>query len=275
MNIVKKGALCYYGFMIGFFIKKAFFDGWDNLLQIMLLNVIMLGVGFGGFYLAGATAFFIPLSLLIVAAAASLEGALLLTVSSMMARVADYKSFNAKDFFAAFRSNLLHGFLFALVIAIAITVCVVAIPYYLSLVSILGFGLAVLMFWVAVAFALSMQWFLPIRSQLEPKFGKALKKCLIIFFDNPGFSLFMFLYSLVLGALSLVLVFLLPGFGGIVLAQNEAFRLRLYKYDWLESHPELDPLKARKEVPWGELLADDEETVGTRSFRSFIFPWKD
>ena len=116
MNIVKKGSLCYYGFMIGFFIKKAFFDGWDNLLQIMLLNVIMLGVGFGGFYLAGATTFFIPLSLLVVAVAASLEGALLLTVSSMMARVADYKSFNAKDFLASFRSNLFHGFLFAAVI---------------------------------------------------------------------------------------------------------------------------------------------------------------
>lgn len=275
MNIVKKGGLCYYDFMIGFFIKKAFFDGWDNLLQIMLMNVAMLGIGFGGFYLAGATASILPLSLLIVVVTAVLEGTLMLTVSAMTARVADYKSFNLKDFLAAFRSNLIHGALFALVIAAAIVVCVVAIPYYLKLGSIVGFGLAVLMFWVAVAFVLSIQWFLPISSQLESNFGKALKKCLIIFFDNPGFSLFMFLYSIVLAALSMVLVFLLPGFGGLVLAQNEAFRLRMYKYDWLEKHPELDPVKARKEIPWGELLAEDEETVGTRSFRSFIFPWKD
>lgn len=275
MNIVKKGALCYYEPMIGFFIKKAFFDGWDNLLPIILMNVTMLGIAFGGYYLAGATATVLPLSLLIVALTAMFEGVFMLTVSDMAARTANYKSFALKDVIAAFRRNIAHGILFALLIAGAIVVGAVAIPYYLKLGSILGFGLAVLMFWVAVAFVLSLQWFLPIHSQLEPKFGKALKKCMIIFFDNPGFSLFMFLYTLAVGALSMVLVFLLPGFAGLVLAHNEAFRLRMYKYDWLEKHPELDPIKARKAVPWGELLAEDEETVGTRSFRSFIFPWKD
>ncbi len=261
--------------MIGFFIKKAFFDGWDNLLTIILLNVAMLVLGFGGFYLAGATASIVPLSLLIVALAALAEGVLLLTISSMMARVANFKSFTFKDFFGALKANLAHGALFSLLVGAAILVVSVAIPYYLRLGSVVGFALAVLMFWVAVGFILSLQWFLPVRSQLEPKFGKALKKSVIIFFDNPGFSLFMFLYSLVLIALSTVLVFIIPGVSGLVLAQNEAFRLRMYKYDWLEAHPELDPAKARKEVPWGELLAEDEDTVGTRSFRSFIFPWKD
>ena len=37
--------------MIGF-IKKAF-DGWDNLFQILILNVIFLCVGFGGFFSPG------------------------------------------------------------------------------------------------------------------------------------------------------------------------------------------------------------------------------
>jgi len=39
--------------MIGFFIKKAFYDGWDNLLALMSVNIAMLAVGFGGFFLAG------------------------------------------------------------------------------------------------------------------------------------------------------------------------------------------------------------------------------
>lgn len=261
--------------MIGFFIKKAFYDGWDNLLSIIMLNVTIIAVAFGGYFLAGLTSSVIPLSLAVIAATALAEGILFLTISTLMARIADYKSFTLRDFFAAVKASAAHGALFALVNGVAVVMVAVAIPYYLGMGTILGFALAVLMFWVAVGFVLSMQWFLPIRSRLEPKFGKALKKSVIVFFDNPGFSVFMFFYSAVLLALSTVLVSMLPGITGLILAQNEAFRLRMYKYDWLEQHPELDPIKARRQVPWGELLADDEETVGHRSFRSFIFPWKD
>ena len=85
----------------------------------------------------------------------------------------------------------------------------------------------------------------------------------------------MFFHSLVLIAISVVLVLLMPGFAWVILSQNESFRLRMYKYDWLEKHPELEFKVARKSVPWGELIAEDYETVGHRSFKSFIFPWKD
>lgn len=261
--------------MTGFFIKKAFFDGWDNLLSIISLNVTVLGVAFGGFYLAGSVSGIPPLSVGILVLAVLAEGVLLLAISKLMARVAAYKSFTFRDLLAALRESLLHGALFALLMGAAALTAAVAIPYYLSLGNVIGFALGVLMFWVAVAFVLSMQWFLPVRSQLEDRFWKAVKKSAIIFFDNPGFSLFMFLYTLVVTALSTVLVFMLPGVTGMILAHNEAFRLRMFKYDWLEAHPELDPVKARRHIPWSEILAEEEETVGTRSLRSFIFPWKD
>ena len=75
--------------------------------------------------------------------------------------------------------------------------------------------------------------------------------------------------------LSVFLAFLIPGLAGIALAQTNAFRLRLYKYDWLEQHTDLTPKEARKHIPGGELIAEDRETLGPRSFKSFIFPWKD
>lgn len=261
--------------MTGFFIKKAFFDGWDNLLQILLLNVIIMGIGFGGFFLAGITSRLLAVSILALVCTGLLEGVLLLAVSSLMARVADYKSFSFRDLFAAIKDTWKHGALFALLVAAACFVFSVTLPYYFGLGNPFGFALAVLMFWVAVIGVLSLQWFLSIRSQLDHNFVKCLKKSFIIFFDNPGFSLFMFVYSFILLLLSLVFVMLVPGISGIILAHNEALRLRLYKYDWLEKNPDLDPKTARKSVPWGELLAEDEETVGHRSFRSFIFPWKD
>lgn len=261
--------------MIGFFIKKAFYDGWDNLLQILFINAMLMGIAIGGYYLAGKTATLVPLSVLILLAAVGLDGVLLVAVSAMMSKVAAYKSYNLKDFIAAVKETWKHGFLFAGVLALAGFVFMVTVPFYMGLGNAVGFALAVLMFWVAVVVLLSLQWFLPIRSQLDAKFVKCLKKCFVIFFDNPGFSLFMFVYSVIVLILSMVTMMLAPGIAGLILAYNEALRLRLYKYDWLERHPELEFKAARKAIPWDELIADDVETVGDRSFRSFIFPWKD
>ncbi len=261
--------------MIGFFIKKAFYDGWDNLLQILLVNVVIMVIGFGGFFFAGLAAPILPLSIVIAAVTVLLEGVLLLALSLVMARVAAYKSFSISELIASIRKTWKHGLIFAAVAGFTALVFSITLPYYLALGNTIGFALAVVMFWIAVTFVLSLQWFLPIRSQLDENFIKCIKKSFIIFFDNPGFSLFMFLYSIILLALSAFLAFLVPGLAGLILAQNEALRLRLYKYDWLEKHPELDIKAARKSIPWAELLADDDETIGHRSFKSFIFPWKD
>ena len=85
----------------------------------------------------------------------------------------------------------------------------------------------------------------------------------------------MALYTIVLLTASTVLVFLMPSFTGITLAQINALRLRLYKYDWIEQHPELTSRKDQKNIPWKALLQQDKETLGPRNIRSFIFPWKD
>ena len=85
----------------------------------------------------------------------------------------------------------------------------------------------------------------------------------------------MLLYSAVLIIITPFLAFLAPGFSGLLLAWNNAFRLRMYKYDWMEQHPEIPIQTARKQIPWDELLAEDRETVGSRSIRNLIFPWKD
>ena len=261
--------------MTGFFIKKAFYDGWDNLLQIIVLNLCCIALGFGGFFLAQKTAMIVPLSISVLVATVLAECLIAMAVSQVMAGVANYKSFSLKDLVAALSETWKHGLLMGFGISLIVILFAVTFPYYLGLGTMIGFAVAVILFWTAVVLVLSFQWFLPIRSQLDKKFLKCVKKCFIVFFDNPGFSLFMFFYTIVLLALSTVMIFLIPGIAGIILAQNNAFRLRLYKYDWLEQHPELDFKTARKSVPWGELLAEDEETVGHRSLKSFIFPWKD
>lgn len=93
--------------------------------------------------------------------------------------------------------------------------------------------------------------------------------------DNTAFSIGFAFYNLILILLSVLFIGFIPSVTGITLAKVNALRLRLYKYDYLELHPELKTKHERKNVPWEELLYEDKETLGPRKFRSFIFPWKD
>jgi len=261
--------------MIVFFIKKAFYDGWDNLLSILVMNIALIAIVFGAWLLAAATASFMPLSIGIIIIAFALFGMILLTISQVMAKAANYQSFAFSDLREAFIDSWRHGALFGLFIAGLVFIFSIPIPYYFSLANILGFSLAITIFWVGLICLLSLQWFCAIRSQLDKNFLKSIKKSFIIFFDNAGFSVFMLVYSLVLMAFSVVLVFLIPGIAGLLLAQNNALKLRLYKYNWIKEHKGLDAKQVRKQIPWGELIAHDKDIVGHRSFKSFIFPWKE
>jgi hypothetical protein len=70
---------------------------------------------------------------------------------------------------------------------------------------------------------------------------------------------------------SLFTALLLPGISSILLFWNTAFKLRLYKYDWLEQNPGSN----KKSIPWDALLVEDRERVGKRTLKGMIFPWKE
>jgi hypothetical protein len=143
--------------------------------------------------------------------------------------------------------------------------------------SMIGLLLAAVIFWTMVVAGLSLQFFFAIRARLDVKLTKVIKKCFIIFFDNPGFCLFSFVHNLIILALSMFLAFLFPGPAGILLYLDEALRLRLLKYDWIDANFREDSgdRPKRPKIPWDVLLIDERERTGTRSFKSFIFPWKD
>jgi uncharacterized membrane protein YesL len=126
-------------------------------------------------------------------------------------------------------------------------------------------------FWIALFVALSYQHFFSIMVRLEGNFRKTLKKSFLICFDNLGYSIFMGLWGIVMTALSVFTIGLIPGGAGTLLGRCDAFRLRLYKYDYLEANPEAP----RKGIPWDDLLEEDQELVGTRTIKGMLFPWKD
>jgi hypothetical protein len=137
--------------------------------------------------------------------------------------------------------------------------------------SMFGLLLAAVIFWTLVVLVLSLQFLFTVRARLDTKILKVIKKCFIIFFDNPGFSIFTFIHNVLMMGISILLAFLFPGPAGILLFLDEGLRLRLLKYDYLDANPEAN----RKKIPWDALLIDERERTGTRSLKSFIFPWKD
>jgi len=257
--------------MIGFLIKKNFFDMWDNLFRVALLNI--------GFIASMAIPIFLPTLLdgapilaLLVLFLGIVWCLIYLSAASMCLKsVSDYGGFGFMDFFNNVKIAWPLGLVSGAVVIICYLLVTVVLNFYLSMGSIIGLLLAAVIFWTLVVVVLSFQFLFAVRNRLDTKISKVLKKCFVFFFDNPGFCIFTFLNNMVLLGLSVFLAFLFPGPAGILLFLDEGMRLRLLKYDYLEENPDAD----RKKIPWDALLIDERERTGSRSLKNFIFPWKD
>lgn len=258
--------------MTGFFIKKAFFDGWDNLISLVVLNLgylIVLGVLY-------ATLEVLPLSIVggvgLAVVALALHAIYTGMVSVHVKAFAYYIRPNFSEFRAGFFQIWRHAVLQFVVNLVLVTLALFIIPFYLSYGSLVTFVIAILMFWVAMAFAMAMMYFYPLAVHMpEDRPLKTLKKAFIIVADNLGFSLFFGLYHGVNLVFTLFFATIIPGVSGILLSRQVAMKLLMFKYDYIEKHP--DTLK--KNIPWEELLFDEREKVGQRTIKGMIFPWKE
>lgn len=259
--------------MFLFLIKKSFFDAWDNLAALIAVNLgifivlmagvwPMLGILEGGSPI-GFAILIILIPMLFIAAA---------TGSSILSGVADYKSAAFTDVPGAFRESWAQGLFLSLLATAFFTLSSFGITYYSSLGTLLGLAAMALLFWISLGVYLILLWFFPVRNRLEGNFGKLLRKSALIMLDNLWLSLFS---GLIMVPLQMVLWALTAfgGFGpaGIQLYLNDALRLLMFKYDWLEENPDAK----RRDVPWFELLIDEKERVGKRTLKGMIFPWKE
>ena len=264
--------------MFGFILKKNFCDGWDNLISVIIANLVFLFSGIG-LVLLNAVAGRIQseiLSLLVLLFSVVFLSILIFAYSDSAAHIANFDGIHILDFFKAIPGALKDGALFGLMNAAVFLISSFSIRYYIvDSGSLLGFGLGCAIFWVDFFYLLAMQWFIPIRALMHNNFAKCFKKSFIILFDNTGFSLLMALYNLVLLALSVVCIGFFPSMSGILIADTNALRILLYKYDYLEEHPELRTKKERRQIPWDDLISEDRDILGPRPIRSFLFPWKD
>jgi len=260
--------------MIGFLLRKTFYDLWDNLFKVVVLNL--------GFFACTAILFipaFIPevfgsdtLVTLFSVLGVFVCSIYLAAASRAIKPVSDYGTFTFGDFFKAFKSAWPAGIVIGLSILFLFLIITIIIPFYFTMENpIVGLALSAVIFWVTLFAVISFQFYFTVIVRLSPNLIKAIKKCFLISLDNTGMSFFLILNNIVALALSVFFAFMFPGPVGILLYLDEALRLRLLKYDWLEANPDAD----RKKIPWDAILIDERERTGTRTLRNFIFPWKD
>ena len=258
-----------------FFIKKNFYDGWDNMLTLIVINLVVMAASLGLLSLVYALQQSVPVVIALILVSGIVISILALASGEVASSAANFGSAHIADFFRAIPSCIADGIRFGLVLAVVGAAAYVCIPFYFAQKTLIAIFIGAMFVWLVVLTLLSLQWFVAIRSLMHNDFKKCLKKCFLIFFDNVPFSLFTALYDFFLTVLSVFFFGLLPSLSGITLAQVNALRLRLYKYDYYEAHPELKTSKEKRYIPWDELLQNDKETLGPRSFKSLIFPWKE
>jgi len=272
--------------MYGFLLKKNFCDGWDNLLSVVITNVLFLFCMVGivilsSFVTSKLGADTSDMVFYLIQSGIMFLGVFILCVfelayGELSVKIANFESIRFYDFFKKIPGVLKDALLLSVLIMLILFISVYCINFYFfQQQSLISLFIGALICWLDVFIILSLQWFVPIRCTFHNGFFKCLKKCIIIFMDNTGFSIFMGIHNLLMVLISILPIGFFPSVAGIAIAKQNAFRLRLYKYDYLEEHPELKTPRERRQIPWEELIYEDRETLGPRKWRSFIFPWKD
>ncbi len=257
--------------MFGFLLKKTFFDMWDNLFRIIILNA--------GFLACFALIFLLPslfMEIPVLAYVTFFLGVAVLALytgasSRMTSEIADYKHPGFSDFLSFLKETYASSLLFAVVLAVYLFVVRYSFGFYGSLSSLFGPLAIALLFWITVGIILAGQFFFPLQSRLDRKFRRIIRKSFILFIDNPLFSIGLLTGAAVTSIISVFSALLVPGISTLLLFWNVALKLRLYKYDYLEQNPQAN----RRRIPWDELLLEDRERLGKRTLKGMIFPWKE
>lgn len=258
--------------MIGFLIKKAFFDAWDNLIGLVVSNlgyivVLVLFTLDAGTFIGVQSINFLVMII----------GLLFLSFHNIGVSKTTFAYSNYKrEGFAGYKEGLRlfwrHGFgLFFINLFMAV-LAILIIPFYYSMGNVLGLIICVILIWVLLTFILSIQYFLPLMVNFSgDKPMKTLKKCFIMAIGNLGTSFFLLFYNIIQLCLTVVTAGLLFNGTGINLANMDAFKLLLLRLDYIEEHEGV----SLKEIPWDEILYEERESVGHRTLKGMIFPWKD
>ena len=231
--------------------KKSFFNGWDNILVLALSNVVFCAVILGVIFWDFMPAFlilFLPFSFHMMG----------------MNAVAHKWAYNRKaeisDYTQAIKNRFWHIILFYFILCLMFYSVSFAIPYYLLQMGMIGMILGFALLWLSLLCLAALMYYFPMALEVATDSPfRTLKKCFILFFDNFTFSLKLLVKNAVDCALSVLTSFLLPGFTGISITNNNAVKFLMQMYSAEEGE---------------EFLQEDYLLMKDRNLRTLFTPWK-
>jgi hypothetical protein len=248
--------------MIGMFLKKNFYDGWDHLFRMVLISlsadVIIVAFLLSTKLSETPCAIVQLLSLL-------LAGFFSIALSPTMIRWTGHASpfSGVAELFRKKAGHMALVFLFLGIIWFFISF---VLPQYSRQDSFQYTLLCVLIYWLIAFIVMILQYFVPL-SVIEETDSPldSFAKATTLLFGNLGFSVFLLLFNIVNLLISVVFVSLVPGLGGIMLTNAEATLMRMKRYENAET-------AAMKSVPWCDILEKDYERVKDRKLSDILFP---
>lgn len=258
--------------MIRILLKKWFFDIWDNFIPLVVMNVIFVGLAGGLTLLFGhvvQTDF--TAAAVVVAVTVLVLYQYMGVVQGITKRITFGEEVTVRDIGGIWKESALHSLGFGLITFAIIASLFFAVPVYQQMGNILALAAIFFMIWMLAFWLCAAQYHYPVLYQLDKRFPKIIRKAFVLFIDNTGFSIFTFFFGVIVFALSGLTAFIVFGPAAVVMFYQTAMKLRMYKYDYLEEHPNAK----KKEIPWDKLCAADEERTGRRTLKNMIFPWKD
>ena len=258
--------------MFGFLIKKSFFNYWDNMLTAILVNI--------GFLLCSLVLFaavlivkpvgFLPVLLTV------LPGFFLIylyigSAAAVVSEVLESGTGRLKNLRHGFSLTWKKSILIAVFSIIVVLIASVAIPFYMLSGKYFGIIAAALIFCIVILWFCSVQYFYPlIYSTRQPLLG-VIKTSLMFAVENPLYSFGLLLMSVFLSAISIITFLLIPGVTSVLILHQNALKLRLYKYEWIEMQTD----NRNNKIPWAQLLEEDREKLGKRTLKGMFFPGKE
>lgn len=258
--------------MIKFLIKKSFWDGWDNLIQSFVYNIACMAIvalylivvtNFGQ---ASMIDFFIITAVFLLLFTVFNFGLAGLTV-----QWSKYSPSWGQGFFSAIKDNIANIVLFYILAVLSFFCVTVLIPFYLNSMTFMGLFISFMEIWVLVVLFMAMQYYIPLCLTLKSKKPFfILKQCFILALDNKLFTLFVSIKTIFDFLLSALSFFFIPGLSFISLSHMDAVKLLHLRYRYMDEHH-----TEKKDVNLYEMLKEEEENIGDRTFRMMFRPWRD
>lgn len=254
--------------MISFLIKRSFWSFWENMLSMVLINLFFI---IHVALVAVALNFLMSnlIVMIVIIAIVSISALFyLITVSKLVFELLkNQERITIRKFFQNYKSSVVQSIPMLIFCLIYFSLLLFTMRNYTKLegtmvTTVIFFLLA----WIILFSLIAFGYFLSLQHHMNDKLFVTIKKCLILFFAHPLLSIVLAFFTIFQLSISVVLLFFLPGISSVIVLWEEATRILMLKYDYIEKNPDIDIRK----FPWDVVLADEKERLGHKSVRDLL-----